>query len=137
VILSENKKFLGIGWEFPVRITSARIISMSEYEENIKESIQIILETAKGERIMRPNFGCGIHDFVFETINASTLGQIESSVRDALDIWEPRIEIITVNANPERESSTGKLLINIQYLVRKTNNQFNMVYPFYLTEGMG
>ena len=110
---------------------------MSEYEENIKESIQIILETAKGERIMRPNFGCGIHDFVFETINASTLGQIESSVRDALDIWEPRIEIITVNANPERESSTGKLLINIQYLVRKTNNQFNMVYPFYLTEGMG
>ena len=137
MILSENKKFLGIGWEFPVRITSTRMISMSEYEENIKESIRIILETAKGERIMRPNFGCGIHDFVFETINASTLGQIESSVRDALEMWEPRIEIITVNTHPERESSTGKLLINIQYLVRKTNNQFNMVYPFYLTEGMG
>ena len=106
--MSENKKFLGIGWEFPIGINSGGSISVSEYEKSIKESIRIILETAKGERIMRPNFGCGIHEFAFETINASTLGQIESSVREALEMWEPRIEIIDVDTHTTNESNIGK-----------------------------
>jgi len=108
----------------------------SEYEENIKESIRIILETAKGERVMRPNFGCGIHEFAFEVINASTIGQMKQSIRDALKKWEPRIELLDVKVDTDNINS-GKLIFTIEYLVSRTNNQFNLVYPFYLTEGIG
>jgi len=134
-VVSDNKRFLGIGWQFPVKPASDGSIATSEYEENIRESIQIILETAKGERVMRPDFGCGIHDFVFETINASTLGQMESAILEALEKWEPRIE--SVNVDVKTNSPNGKLLIQINYRVRQTNNQFNIVYPFYITEGLG
>jgi len=134
--MSETKKFLGVGWKFPVNVDPDGLFALSEYEQSIKEAIMIILETSKGERVMRPDFGCGIHDYVFEIVNASTLGQIEHSVTDALERWEPRIELVDVSVNTE-SVATGKLLVNIQYVVRKTNNQFNMVYPFYLNEGVG
>jgi uncharacterized protein len=110
------------------------MISASKYEQDIREAILIILGTSKGERIMRPDFGCGIHDFVFGSINASTLGRIESSVREALTIWEPRISLIDVTISTD-QIDEGKLIVNITYEVRSTNNQFNLVYPFYLTEG--
>lgn len=128
------KEFLGCGWKFPVNIDSKGHIGMSEYEEDIKEAIWIILSTSKGERVMRPDFGCGIHDFVFESINTATLGMIEASVREALTLWEPRIEIINVNALSDKINE-GKLIISIDYMVRTTNNRFNLVYPFYLMEG--
>ncbi len=128
------KDFLGRGWKFPVNINTAAQIGMSEYEEDIKEAIWLILSTAQGERVMRPDFGCGIHDFVFATVNISTLALIESSVREALTVWEPRIELINVTVLTE-EIDKGKLLIRIDYKVRTTNNQFNIVYPFYLKEG--
>jgi phage baseplate assembly protein W len=128
------KDFLGRGWKFPVNINTAGQIGMSEYEEDIKEAIWIILSTAQGERVMRPAFGCGIHDFVFATVNISTLALIESRVREALTVWEPRIELINVTVLTE-EIDEGKLLISIDYKVRTTNNQFNLVYPFYLKEG--
>ncbi|MDH3825460.1 MAG: GPW/gp25 family protein [Nitrosopumilus sp.] len=134
--MSENKKFLGIGWKFPINIDSQGLVMSSEYEENIKESIRIILETAKGERVMRPNFGCGIHEFAFEVINASTIGQMKQSIRDALKKWEPRIELLDVKVDTDNINS-GKLIFTIEYLVSRTNNQFNLVYPFYLTEGIG
>lgn len=127
------KDFLGKGWKFPVNINTAGQIRMSEYEEDIKEAIWIILSTAQGERIMRPDFGCGIHDFVFATVNTSTLALIESSVREALTVWEPRIELVNVTVLTE-EINEGKLLMSIDYKVRTTNNQFNLVYPFYLKE---
>ncbi len=107
---------------------------MPESDQDIRESIWIILSTAKGERVMRPDFGCGIHDLVFAPMNTSTLGLFESSVREALRIWEARVEVIDVNVSPDQAES-GKLKINIQYRVRETNNEFNLVYPFYLTEG--
>jgi len=128
------KEFLGRGWKFPVKIKAENQIAMSEYEEDIKEAIWIILSTAKGERVMRPDFGCGIHDFVFAAINTSNLTLIESSVREALTSWEPRIELIEVKVITDMIPE-GKLLINIEYKVRTTNNQFNLVYPFYLKEG--
>jgi len=134
--LSENKKFLGIGWKFPVDVDSKGLILSSEYEENIQESIRIILETAKGERVMRPDFGCGIHNFAFEIINASTIGQMKHTIRNALEKWEPRIELIDIKVNANN-IDTGKLLFNLEYNVSRTNNKFNMVYPFYLTEGIG
>jgi len=129
-----GKKFLGKGWKFPVNVNAEGRIAMSEHEQDIREAIRIILGTARGERVMKPDFGCGISDFVFAYINTSTLTLIESTVRDALIIWEPRIELADVNVSTE-ELSEGRLLISIDYRVRTTNNQFNLVYPFYLTEG--
>jgi len=128
------REFLGRGWKFPVTADAEGHIALSEYEQDIKEALWIILSTAKGERVMRPDFGCGIHDFVFASINTSTLALIESSVREALTLWEPRIELIKVEVSTERIDE-GKLFITIEYRVRTTNNQFNVVYPFYLTEG--
>lgn len=127
------KEFLGRGWKFPVGVDSRGSIKMSEYEEDIKEAIWIILSTSKGERVMRPDFGCGIHDYVFEAVNTSVLGLMETSIRDALIRWEARVDLINVTALTDKISE-GQLLISIDYMVRTTNNQFNLVYPFYLTE---
>jgi hypothetical protein len=128
------KEFLGAGWKFPVQVTPSGRIALSQYEEDIKEAIWIILGTAKGERIMRPDFGCGIHDLVFAPINTATLTLVENSVREALTVYESRIELIQVKASAER-ADEGKLIVSIDYRVRSTNNGFNLVYPFYLKEG--
>jgi len=129
-----SKDFLGKGWKYPVRVDENGKIAISEYDEDIKEAIRIILGTAKGERVMRPDFGCGIHEFVFTSMNAVNLSLIETSVRDALTLWEPRIELINVKTDAEK-ADEGKLFINIDYRVRVTNTEFNLVYPFYLKEG--
>ena len=128
------KEFLGQGWKFPVGVGSTGQIEMSKYETDIHEAIWIILGTSKGERVMRQDFGCGIHDFVFATINTTTTGMIAASVREALTMWEPRMEIISVDVSTDR-ADEGKLLISIDYRVIRTNNEFNLVYPFYLREG--
>lgn len=128
------KDFLGKGWKYPVNIGNNRKIEMSEYEQDIKEAILIILGTAKGERVMRPDFGCGINDLVFAPINITTISMVENSVSEGLTIWEPRIELIKVEVS-DKESSVGKLLVSIDYRVRITNNRFNLVYPFYIKEG--
>jgi phage baseplate assembly protein W len=130
--MAEN--FLGTGWTFPIQVRADGCVCMSQYEQDIKEAIWIILGTAKGERVMRPDFGCGIHDFVFSVINTATLTLIENSVQEALTLWEPRIELQAVSVSTQ-STDEGKLLINIDYKVRTTNNRFNLVYPFYLTEG--
>ncbi len=129
-----SKEFLGKGWKFPVGTDLRGRIGMSSYEEDIKEAIVIILKTPKGERLMRPDFGCGIHDYVFYPINTATITLIEKSVREAIAKWEPRVEVLTVEVSTE-EAANGKLLISIDYRVRRTNNRFNLVYPFYLQEG--
>ena len=128
------KEFLGKGWRFPVGVSADRRIALSEYEQDIKEAIRIILGTSKGERVMRPEFGCGIHDYVFATINTSNLMLIEDSVREALTVWEYRIDLIGVKVHTEN-AAEGKLAISIDYRVKTTNNRFNLVYPFYLKEG--
>jgi len=130
-----GKDFLGLGWKFPVQVdpTTGRI-EISKYEQDVREAIWIILSTARGERVMRPEFGCGIHDLVFAPISAATVGEVENNVREALINWEPRIEIINLEVSDE-ESFNGKLLISLDYRVRTTNSEFNLVYPFYFTEG--
>ncbi len=128
-----SKEFLGKGWKFPVQTTEEGRIAESAYEEDIREAVLIILGTAKGERVMRPDFGCGIHDFVFASINTANMTLIESTVREALTMWEPRIEVTGATIDTA-ESAKGKLLINLEYKVRITNNRFNLVYPFYLKE---
>lgn len=117
-----------------MQATEERRIAESAYEEDIREAVLVILGTAKGERVMRPDFGCGIHDFVFASINTSTVTLIGKTVREALMLWEPRIEVTGIAVDTD-DSDSGKLLITIDYRVRTTNNRFNLVYPFYLKEG--
>jgi phage baseplate assembly protein W len=129
-----SRTFLGKGWKFPVMTGLDLRIQTSSYEENIRESIMIILGTKKGERVMRPDFGCGINNFVFESINSLVLGQIKSSIVEALTRYEPRIELIDI-AISDKGMNNGILDINISYIVISTNNRFNLVYPFYIREG--
>lgn len=131
-----SKDFLGIGWKFPIRVNPKGGLSYSKYEQDIEEAIWIILGTAKGERMMLPDFGCGIHDLVFAPINPTTIGDIEHHVTEALSKWEPRIEVLEVNVEQETEEP-NRLLIRIDYKVLSTNTYANIVYPFYLTERGG
>lgn len=130
-------EFLGVGWFFPVKVDGMPgKVAMASHEQDIEQAIRIILYTAKGERVMRPDFGCGIHDYVFASMNTTTIGLMESSVREALIRWEPRIQVISVTVSQDSDSlDLGKLEIGIQYIVRSTNQPFNLVYPFYLREG--
>ncbi len=130
-----SKEFLGTGWAYPVTVEGPKgPIQQSSHEQNIAESIDIILSTAPGERVMHPDFGCRIHELVFAQNNIGTAGLAEFYVRDALIRWEPRIDLdaVEVNADP---TDPAQLLITIRYRVRKTDSQFNLVYPFYLTRG--
>ena len=132
-----TKSFLGRGWKFPVRIDSTTgRVAMSEMEQDIKESIWILLSTAPGERLMRPEFGCGIHDLVFSSMSTVTMGLFESRVREAINRWEARVDITKLEVFT-KEPDKGKLEINLTCLIRDTNSQFNLVFPFYLTEGAG
>ncbi|MHA6485320.1 GPW/gp25 family protein [Paenibacillus sp. strain BS8-2] len=127
--------FLGKGWKFPVQVdkTTGRI-RMSEGEDDIKEAIHIIIRTSKGERLMRPDFGSGLRNFVFGTTDDMSMRLIASDVKAAIRDWEPRVKDIEVTARPD-PSSNGRVLLEVGYTVRSTNNLFNQVYPFYLEEG--
>ncbi|HSC70799.1 MAG TPA: GPW/gp25 family protein [Candidatus Methylomirabilis sp.] len=126
-----GQDFLGVGWKFPVRLSEQGEFTLSRYDEDIRESIWIILSTAPGERLMRPDFGCGIHEFVFAPNTTRTAGLVRQKVEEALNRWEPRIEVqeVRVEADPD---SPVVLLIHIAYRVRATDSRFNLVYPFYL-----
>lgn len=136
-----SKPFLGVGWSFPLEVVGAADhdnakegeLRVAEYEESVRQSIWLILGTSKGERVMRPDFGCGIYDLTFETNSASTAGRIEEEVRNALLFFEPRIDVLEVRV--ENDGSGEVLTINIDYQVRATDNMFNLVYPFYLERG--
>lgn len=129
--MNNDNDFLGNGWAFPFRISPSGGIALSRHEFDIDEAIRIILGTAKGERHMRPNFGCGIHDLVFAPNNATTAGLVETYVREAIEWWEPRVEDVEVDVDTDPDERNS-LLINIRYRVRHTNDQRNLVYPFYL-----
>ncbi|MCA9422625.1 MAG: GPW/gp25 family protein [Nitrospira sp.] len=130
-----SMEILGKGWKFPISLDKGQGgVAWSRYEEKIKESIYIILATAKGERVMRPDFGCGIHDFVFAVMNSATITLMKSTVQDALIQWEPRVTVKAVEVLTD-QLGEGIVNIRVDYQVIATNNQFNMVYPFYLTGG--
>ena len=110
------------------------LVESVAYEEDIRQSILLILETAPGERVMRPNFGCGIHELVFTSLDSTTLQLIRSSVEEALRRCEARIDVVGVTVD-EAATAEGKLLIELEYLVRRTNQTGNLVWPFYFREG--
>ena len=125
-----SKPFLGVGWGFPLTLDELGFFNHAEYEESVRQSIWIILGTAKGERVMRPDFGCGIYDLLFAINSASTAGRVTQAIRQALLLFEPRIDVLDIQV--QAAAGGELLLISIDYEVRATNNAFNLVYPFYL-----
>jgi phage baseplate assembly protein W len=133
--VNEQKDWLGRGWAYPVQIDRRTgAIDVSEYEADIHQAMRIIIGTSRGERLMRPDFGCGIHDLVFEVMDTATLTRIETAVRESLTKYEARIELLGVDVDP-LYAAEGKLLVEIDYRIRQTNQIGNFVYPFYFREG--
>jgi phage baseplate assembly protein W len=124
-------EFEGRGWQFPIRVDDAGAIAEAREEDKVRQSIEIILRTAPGERVMRPDFGCGIHDLVFDTISGAMIGRVASVVAGALATWEPRIDVLSVRSQQDTEDPT-RLLIEINYRLRSSNSRFNLVFPFYV-----
>ncbi len=135
--LNSSKSFLGTGFKFPVQVDeNTGRMKTSSHEEDIEEAIRIILGTQPGERPMSPYFGCAINSFVFNNADYSTLSMMEKEVVNALIMWEPRITDIEAKVVSSPDDA-GILLIKISYTVRSTNNPFNLVYPYYISEGYG
>ena len=130
-----RRPFLGTGWKFPLQVTPTGGIATSSEEQKIEESILLILSTAPGERLMLPDFGCGIHDLVFAPNDTSTVTAVIDLVRRALTKYEPRIDVLEVTAQTSAEQP-NLLLIRVDYRVRDNNAMTNLVYPFFITEGV-
>lgn len=132
--MAKHNAFLGTGWAFPPKFEGPNHQAvMSSDIEDIGQSLTIILSTSPGERPMAPDFGCRIHQYVFEELSQTTLTQLEQEIRHAILFFESRVDVENIQFLPEQLS--GKLLIRIDYRVITTNTRSNMVYPFYLNEG--
>lgn len=129
----DDREFLGRGWAFPVAPDVRGEVALVEYERDVRDAVRIILGTAQGERVMRPDFGAGLETLVFEPMNTTTIALVRHRVEQALITWEPRIGSITVEVRAE--PTRGRLDIDVRYRVRATNTFYNLVYPFYLLEG--
>lgn len=130
---ASQRDFLGRGWAFPVLPAGGRL-GWQGGEEKVRQSIWILLSTAPGERVMRPDFGCGIHDLVFEANTAALRGRVGQRVREALLRFEPRIDVVDVRVETPPEAR-NHLLITVDYRLRANNAFHNLVYPFFLNEG--
>jgi len=133
--MAKHGDFIGAGWSFPTSVTPAGTIRLITGSEEIDASIRMILSTIPGERVMRPEFGCRMWSLIFAPLTAGTLGQIEQYVREALDRWEPRIDVDRVIAVADQESAEVK--IELDYRMRATNDVRNLVFPFYTIPGEG
>lgn len=123
--------FLGSGLAFPLGVDRRGAIALAHGEDDIEQAIGIILATAPGERPMRPEFGCGIHRYVFDVVDAETLGRMELEIGKAIARWEPRVDLIGVQFDTSA-TGEGRLDITIGYRVRATNHVRNLVHPFYI-----
>jgi uncharacterized protein len=132
--MKNRRETLGTGWKFPIQVNARGGFSWSSAEDKIRESIWLVLMTGRGERIMRPRFGSGANDYVFAPNEPATRAGIAQQVRDALSRWEPRIELAGVTVEAPQENL---LLIHVDYRVAANNQFYNLVYPFYITEGKG
>jgi phage baseplate assembly protein W len=126
--------FIGKGWRFPITVNAKGGIDWSEGSERISDAIWIIVKTSLGERVMRPTFGAGVNDFVFQSNSSQIRTQLVAAIKQALLKWEPRIDVKQVNANPVPDEAS-QVLVSIEYIIRDTNELFNVVYPLYLQEG--
>jgi phage baseplate assembly protein W len=131
----DNADFLGRGWAFPIAASRAGRIEYVAGADAIEEAIEILLGTSPGERLMRPELGCGIWELVMEANTAQLHGRVQVRVRDALVRWEPRIDVLDVRVESPPEQK-NVLLIRIDYRIRANNAAYNLVYPFFLQEGV-
>lgn len=133
---ANSASFLGKGWNFPPSFfNNGKDVLMVSEEQDIQQSLQILLTTSQGERVMLENYGCDLNRFLFEEISQSLVNGLNSLIRDAILYYEPRIDVVRITVDESKESS-GMLLISIEYTVRSTNSRFNMVFPFYLNEAV-
>jgi hypothetical protein len=129
-----DQSFLGTGWSFPPEFDPvARESRMVSADDDIRESLQILLSTAPGERVMNPSFGCGLRTRVFDTVSASMITEVKDIVERAILFYEPRITLNGIDI-VQRDALGGILDIDIRYTVRSTNTRSNLVYPFYYLE---
>jgi len=131
-----SNSFLGRGWSFPPtfnRQAATATVEMVSDEEDIRQSLHILLSTSPGERIMHPDFGCELNQFLFEEITQGLITSIKDIIADSILYYEPRIEVDDIDIT-ESKDYVGLLLISIDYTIRATNSRFNLVYPFYLNE---
>jgi uncharacterized protein len=126
-----SNEFIGAGWAFPLRTDATGGIALVRHEREIEESIRLILGTAFGERPMRPEFGCGIHDYIFAPTDATTAGRIAYEVRASLRRWEPRIDVVDVVVGVAADDA-ALLYIDVRYTVTNSNDPRNLVFPFYV-----
>lgn len=124
-------EILGSGLAFPLSTDHRGGVSLAQGEEDIHQALELILATAPGERPMRPEFGCEVHDLVFDTIDAAMIGRMEVAIRSAIDRWEPRVDIVAIDFDLSYQGE-GRLDTTVTYRVRATNNRRNLVYPFYV-----
>jgi hypothetical protein len=135
MLAADPKAFLGKGWGFPVQLDpNTGDIAIVSYEEDIRQAILLILHTALGERVMRPDFGAGLEALVFEPVNTTTMALVQHRVEEALITWEPRINVNNVQVTTD-PTTRNLLNVVIGYTVRATNTFYNLVYPFFLQEG--
>ncbi len=132
----ENKKsFLGIGWSFPPEFSKkSNRVKMISDEEDIRSSLEILLSTRLGERIMFPDYGCNLDELLFESLNRTLITYISELIRTAILYHEPRIDVDRIDIT-ESDTLQGELFIKVDYTVRATNSRNNVVFPFYLEEG--
>jgi len=128
-----DREYIGQGLAFPLQVNPRGELALASGERDIEQAIYIVLSTVPGERVMRPEFGCRVHELVFAPHNAATEGLAALYVKEALDRWEPRIDVMAVDIETD-PLHDGALLINVKYRVRDTHNERSIVYPFYLTE---
>jgi phage baseplate assembly protein W len=131
---TRNREHLGVGWAFPVRPRAGRL-TWARYEDDVEQAIGLILETSKRERVMRPGFGTELRALVFAPNSPSTHRAVEAEVKAALTRWEPRIDVQAVRAYADG-ARDNLIMIEIDYVVRRSNSAVNLVYPFYLREGV-
>jgi phage baseplate assembly protein W len=124
-------ELLGTGVAFPFRGDGRGRIALASGEADVEQAIRIILSTAPGDRPMRPEFGCDIHEFVFDQADAATFGHMDRAIRRALDRWEPRISVTGITFD-EAQDELGMLLVDIRYELRTSSSPRNLIYPFYL-----
>jgi uncharacterized protein len=128
-----NREFIGRGLSFPMQVDSQGRLSLTNGENEIFQSIRIILETSPGERVMRPTFGCRVWELIFEPRDASTEALLKEYVREALAMWEPRIEVTGVDIL-EEGAPQEVVMVNIRYLIKNTHDERSIVYPFYIMD---
>ncbi len=135
--MSVDKSFLGTGWSFPPAFNKKGAVNTVTAEDDIQESLHILLSTAPGERVMQPTYGCGLRSHIFEEMTESTVTVISDLVTRAILFFESRVSVesVTIDFESDDDFLQGLVKINILYTVRATNNRHNMVYPFYFTEG--